>query len=98
MKNPKQQVSQSRRKFLRDAGVSGVASSQSPATTPAVALAETGEVSAGDNRGTVIASPSTSQVLQDRSQLIDGPPGARYETEKDIPTSLAARGSGRSTA
>ncbi|MCP5413555.1 MAG: twin-arginine translocation signal domain-containing protein [Chromatiaceae bacterium] len=47
MKNPKQQVSQSRRKFLRDAGVSGGIVAVA-ATTPAVALAETGEVSAGD--------------------------------------------------
>ena len=40
MKNPKQQVSQSRRKFLRDAGVSGGIAAVA-ATSPAIALAET---------------------------------------------------------
>ena len=39
MKNPKQQVSQSRRKFLRDAGVSGGIAAIA-ASAPAVALAE----------------------------------------------------------
>ena len=40
MKDPKQQVSQSRRKFLRDAGITGgiVAAA---AATPGIALAET---------------------------------------------------------
>ena len=42
MKNPKQQVSKSRRKFLRDAGVSGGIAAVA-ATTPAVALADTEE-------------------------------------------------------
>ena len=42
MKNPKQQVSQSRRKFLRDAGISGGVAAVA-ATTPGVALAETGD-------------------------------------------------------
>ena len=42
MKNPKQQVSQARRKFLRDAGISsGIAAVA--ATTPGVALAETAD-------------------------------------------------------
>jgi len=39
MKNPKQQVSQSRRKFLRDAGVSGGIAAAA-ATAPGVVLAE----------------------------------------------------------
>jgi hypothetical protein len=39
MKNPKQQVSQSRREFLRDAGVSGGIAAVA-VTTPGVALAE----------------------------------------------------------
>jgi len=39
MKNPKQQISQSRRKFLRDAGVSGGIAAVA-ATSPAIALAE----------------------------------------------------------
>jgi hypothetical protein len=38
MKDPKQQVSQSRRKFLRDAGVSGGIAAAA-AATPGVALA-----------------------------------------------------------
>ena len=37
MKNPKQQVSRSRRKFLRDAGISGGIAAVA-ASTPAVAL------------------------------------------------------------
>lgn len=47
MKDPKQQVSQSRRKFLRDAGVSGGIAAVA-ATAPTVALAETGDVGAGE--------------------------------------------------
>lgn len=39
MKKPKQQVSQSRRKFLRDAGVSGGMAAVA-VTTPGAALAE----------------------------------------------------------
>lgn len=39
MKDPKQQVSQSRRKFLRDAGVSGGIAAAA-AATPGMALAE----------------------------------------------------------
>jgi hypothetical protein len=39
MKNPKQQVSQSRRKFLRDAGVSGGIAAVA-ATAPGVTLAK----------------------------------------------------------
>jgi hypothetical protein len=41
MKHSKQQVSQSRRRFLRDAGVSGGIAAVA-AATPAIALAETG--------------------------------------------------------
>ena len=39
MKDPKQQISQSRRKFLRDAGVSGGIAAAA-ATAPGMALAE----------------------------------------------------------
>ena len=39
MKNPKQQISQSRRKFLRDAGVSGGVAAAA-VTVPGVALAD----------------------------------------------------------
>lgn len=42
MKNSKQQVSQSRRKFLRDAGVSGGIAAVA-ATSPGIALADTVE-------------------------------------------------------
>jgi len=42
MKNSKQQVSQSRRKFLRDAGVSGGIAAVA-ATSPGIALADTTE-------------------------------------------------------
>lgn len=42
MKNPKQQVSQSRRKFLRDAGVTGGIAAVA-ATAPGMALADTVE-------------------------------------------------------
>jgi hypothetical protein len=48
MKNPKQQVSQSRRKFLRDAGVSGGIAAVA-AATPGVALAES-EDTAGEQK------------------------------------------------
>ena len=42
MKNPKQQVSKSRRNFLRDAGVTGGIAAVA-ATTPGLALAETSD-------------------------------------------------------
>ena len=42
MKNPKQQVSQSRRKFMRDAGVSGGIAAVA-AAAPGVALADAAE-------------------------------------------------------
>lgn len=47
MKNPKQQVSQSRRRFLRDAGVAGGVATVT-ATAPGVALSATAE--AGDDK------------------------------------------------
>jgi hypothetical protein len=46
MKNPKQQISQSRRKFLRDAGVSGGIAAVA-ASAPGVTLAESEEGAAG---------------------------------------------------
>lgn len=45
MKNPKQQASQSRRKFLRDAGISGGVAVVT-ATAPGVVLAETPQADA----------------------------------------------------
>jgi hypothetical protein len=42
MKDPKQQVSQSRRQFLRDAGVTGGIAAVA-ASTPGIALAQTEE-------------------------------------------------------
>lgn len=48
MKNPKQQVSQSRRTFLRDASISGGIAAVA-ATTPGVALAETVDTPAEQN-------------------------------------------------
>jgi hypothetical protein len=49
MKNPKQQVSKSRRKFLRDAGISGGIAAVA-ASTPGVALAESPDSVAEDQK------------------------------------------------
>ena len=49
MKNPKQQVSQSRRKFLRDTSISGGAVAVA-ASVPGVALAERPDEEPGQNK------------------------------------------------
>ena len=49
MKNPKHQVSESRRKFLRDAGISGGIAAVA-ASTPGVALAEGPESTEGQQK------------------------------------------------